>query len=175
AGCKCMRGGDKEREEVDMENRRAAFVVVTNAEGIRLSHPRPQRIGTPVGYPDREPAFTEPFRTGRIWTGIQRGSLGMEAVGKAPLFSHGRLIGQVSVGFFLTAVAGQAARALPGLAAYFLAVLALGVLVALGLSRLLKRQTFGLELREIAALLQEREAMLHGIREAVLGYDKNER
>src|SRR5215469_4894550 len=150
-----------------LHNTGAAFVVVTNAEGIRLSHPRPQRIGTPVGYPDREPAFTEPFRTGRIWTGIQRGSLGMEAVGKAPLFSHGRLIGQVSVGFFLTAVAGQVARALPGLAAYFLAVLALGVLAALGLSRLLKRQTFGLELREIAALLQEREAML--------GYDKNER
>jgi len=157
------------------KNTKAAFVVVTNAEGIRLSHPRPQRIGTPVGYPDREPTFTEPFRTGRIWTGIQRGTLGVEAVGKAPLFSHGRLIGQVSVGFLTTAVAGQAARALPGLAAYFLAVLALGVLVALALSRLLKRQTFGLELREIAALLQEREAMLHGIREAVLGYDKNER
>ncbi|MGH2928130.1 MAG: sensor histidine kinase, partial [Solirubrobacteraceae bacterium] len=30
---------------------------------------------------------------------------------------------------------------------------------------------FGLELGEIAALLQEREAMLHGIREAVVGYD----
>jgi len=54
-------------------------------------------------------------------------------------------------------------------------VLALGVLAALGLSRRLKRQTFGLELGEIAALLQEREAMLHGIREGVLGYDKNER
>ena len=158
-----------------LHNTGAAFVVVTNAEGIRLSHPRPQRIGTPVGYPDREPAFTEPFRTGKPWTGIQHGTLGMEAVGKAPLFSHGRLSGQVSVGFLLTTVAGQVARALPGLAAYFLAVLALGVLAALGLSRLLKRQTFGLELREIAALLQEREAMLHGIREAVLGYDKNER
>ena len=158
-----------------MHNTTAAFVVVTNAQGIRLSHRHPQLIGTPVGSPDREPAFTEPFRTGKPWTGIQHGTLGMEAVGKAPLFSHGRLIGQVSVGFFLTAVAGQAARTLPGLAAYFLAVLALGVLAALGLSRLLKRQTFGLELREIAALLQEREAMLHGIREAVLGYDKNER
>jgi len=31
------------------------------------------------------------------------------------------------------------------------------------------------ELSEIAALLQEREAMLHGIREAVLGYDSDER
>jgi two-component system CitB family sensor kinase len=81
----------------------------------------------------------------------------------------------LSAGFLTATVAGQAARVLPGLAVYFLAVLAVGVLAALGLSRRLKRQTFGLELREIAALLQQREAMLHGIREGVLGYDKNER
>jgi two-component system CitB family sensor kinase len=54
---------------------------------------------------------------------------------------------------------------------YLLGALAVGVLAALALARRLKRQTFGLELGEIAALLQEREAMLHGIREAVLGYD----
>jgi len=158
-----------------MRSTDAAFVVVTDAQGIRLSHRTVGLIGTPVGYPDHEPAYTEPFRTGKTWMGIQRGTLGVEATGKAPIFGHGRLIGQVSVGFLTTTVAGQAARALPELAAYFLAVLALGVLAALGLARRLKRQTFGLELREIAALLQEREAMLHGIREGVLGYDKNER
>jgi two-component system CitB family sensor kinase len=158
-----------------MQSTKAAFVVVTDKRGIRLSHRNLKLIGTPVGYPDHEPANTEPFRTGKTWMGIQKGTLGVEATGKAPIYSQGRLIGQVSVGFLTTTVAGQAARALPELALYFLAVLALGVLAALGLSRRLKRQTFGLELREIAALLQEREAMLHGIREGVLGYDKNER
>src|SRR5215470_6938262 len=158
-----------------MHSTAAAFVVVTDARGIRLCHRTLHLIGTPVGYPDREPAYTEPFRTGRTWMGIQRGTLGVEATGKAPIFGHGQLIGQVSVGFFTTTVAREAAGALPELAAYFLIVLALGVLAALGLARRLKRQTFGLELREIAALLQEREAMLHGIREGVLGYDKNER
>jgi two-component system CitB family sensor kinase len=158
-----------------MRSTTATFVVVTNARGIRLSHRTLRLIGTPIGYPDREPTSSEPFRTGKPWMGIQRGTLGVEATGKAPLFSHGQLIGQVSVGFLTTTVAVQAARTLPELAAYFLGVLALGVLAALALSRRLKRQTFGLELREIAALLQEREAMLHGIREGVLGYDKNER
>ncbi len=153
----------------------AKFVVVTDARGIRLSHPNPRLIGTPVGYPDQEPAFTESFRTGKPWMGVQQGTLGVEATGKAPIYRDGKLIGQVSVGFLTATVAGQVARTLPGLAVYFLGVLALGVLAALGLSRRLKRQTFGLELREIAALLQEREAMLHGIREGVLGYDKNER
>jgi two-component system CitB family sensor kinase len=154
---------------------KATFVVITNAQGIRLSHRNLRLIGTPVGYPDKEPTFTEPFRTGKTWMGIQHGTLGVEATGKAPIFSHGQLIGQIAVGFLTTTVAGQVAKTLPELAIYFLGVLALGVLAALGLSRRLKRQTFGLELREIAALLQEREAMLHGIREGVLGYDKNER
>ena len=154
---------------------KAAFVVVTNDHGIRLSHNTHRLIGTPVWYHDPEPPSSEPFRTGQAWMGIQHGTLGVEATGKAPMFSHGKLIGQVGVGFLTTTVAGQLAKALPELAAYFLAVLAVGVLAALALARRLKRQTFGLELGEIAALLQEREAMLHGIREGVLGYDKNER
>jgi two-component system CitB family sensor kinase len=158
-----------------MNSTGAAFVVVTNRAGIRYSHPNPQLIGKPVGYPDSTPTFAEPFRTGRPWAGIEPGTLGMEAVGKAPVFSHGRLSGEVSVGFLITKVTEEVGRTLASLAVYFLVVLALGVLAALGLSRRLKRQTFGLELGEIAALLQQREAMLHGIREGVLGYDKNER
>ena len=159
-----------------MRSTAAKFVVVTNAKGIRLSHPNSRLIGTPVWYPDKDLPSSETFRTGQDWMGIEHGTLGIEAVGKAPIFSHGKLIGEVSVGFLTaTTVARDVDRTLVDWAVYFLAVLALGVLAALGLSRLLKRQTFGLELREIAALLQEREAMLHGIREGVLGYDKNER
>ena len=158
-----------------MRSTAATFVVVTNAKGIRLSHPNPRLIGMPVWYPDKDLPSSETFRTGQDWMGIEHGTLGVEAVGKAPIFGHGKLVGEVSVGFLTATVAGHVARTLVDLAVYFLAVLALGVLAALGLARLLKRQTFGLELREIAALLQEREAMLHGIREGVLGYDKNER
>jgi two-component system CitB family sensor kinase len=158
-----------------MHSTAAAFVVVTNNQGIRLSHRNSQLIGTPVWYHDPEPPSSEPFRTGQVWMGTQHGTLGVEATGKAPMFSHGKLIGQVAVGFLTATVARQLASNTPELAAYFLAVLAVGVLAALGLSRRLKRQTFGLELGEIAALLQEREAMLHGIREGVLGYDRNER
>ncbi|HMD93315.1 MAG TPA: sensor histidine kinase [Trebonia sp.] len=150
----------------------ALFVVMVDKRGIRLTHPKPWLIGKPINYPDAEPESTEPFRTGVAWTGIQHGSLGVEAVGKVPVWDGGKLIGEVSVGFADTAVSKQLSGALPSLALYLLGVLAVGVLAALALSRRLKRQTFGLELSEIAALLQEREAMLHGIREGVLGYDK---
>src|SRR6267154_4888503 len=152
----------------------ALFVVITNAQGIRYSHPHPWMIGLPV-QDDPEPPASESFRTGKPWVGIQSGTLGPVAAGKTPLKDRGRLVGEVSVGFSMGKVSRQLATTLPSLAIYLLGVLAVGVLAALGLARRLKRQTFGLELGEIAGLLQEREAMLHGIREAVLGYDRSER
>ncbi|HLI39526.1 MAG TPA: sensor histidine kinase [Streptosporangiaceae bacterium] len=161
--------------EAARNHTKALFVVITNARGVRLSHPHTWLIGTSVTYHDPEPASTEPFRTGKDWVGIQTGTLGPVAAGKAPLFDHGRLIGEVSVGFKAGDVTGRVADALPSLAAYLLVAVGLGVAVALAFARRLKRQTFGLELGEIAGLLQEREAMLHGIREGVLGYDKNGR
>jgi two-component system CitB family sensor kinase len=168
-------GGAAQQLASATKNRTGAlFVVITNAEGIRFSHPKPWLIGRPV-QDDPEPPASESFRTGKPWLGIQKGTLGLVAAGKVPLWYRGRLSGEVSVGFEVGDVAKALGRALPSLAAYLLAVLAVGVLAALGLARRLKRQTFGLELGEIAGLLQEREAMLHGIREAVLGYDRSER
>jgi two-component system CitB family sensor kinase len=149
----------------------ALFVVITNAQGIRLTHPTPALIGTPVTYEDPESDTTEPFRTGRVYLGVQHGTLGLVAAGKAPLWLNGRLVGQVSVGFAANKVSDALSGALLTFVLYLLGALAVGVLAALALARRLKRQTFGLELSEIAALLQEREAMLHGIKEAVLGYD----
>jgi two-component system, CitB family, sensor kinase len=166
-------GGSLQQLATQVENHaHARFVVIVSHQGIRLTHPNPRLIGKPIDYPDPEPQSSQPFRTGVPWMGIQHGSLGWEAVGKAPVWDGGRLIGEVSVGFLFTTITRQLSDALPSLGLYLLGVLAVGVLAALGLSRRLKRQTFGLELNEIAALLQEREAMLHGIKEGVLGYDK---
>src|ERR1700753_743012 len=47
----------------------------------------------------------------------------------------------------------------------------LGVGGSLLLARRVKRQTLGLEPREIAGLVEHREAMLHGIKEGVIGTD----
>jgi two-component system CitB family sensor kinase len=168
-------GGDAQSLAMAARHRTGAlFVVVTNARGIRYSHPHPWMIGLPV-QDDPEPPASESFRTGKPWMGIQEGTLGLVAAGKTPLWDGHKLAGEVSVGFSAGKVSQQLAGTLPSLAIYLLGVLAVGVLAALGLARRLKRQTFGLELGEIAGLLQEREAMLHGIREAVLGYDRGER
>jgi two-component system CitB family sensor kinase len=143
----------------------ADYVVVTDRAGVRFSHPNPALIGRRL----EEPVAALDGRTHR---GIDRGSLGRSANGKAPIFGPaGVAIGQVSVGILERNVAGQLRHEALVIALYSALVLALGVAASGLLARTIKKVTFGLELSEIASLLQEREAMLHGIREGVLGFD----
>lgn len=143
----------------------ADYIVVTDRSGVRLSHPNPALIGHRL----EEPVAA---LDGRNHVGIDKGSLGRSANGKAPIFSSdGKVLGQVSVGILERNVASQLHHETAVIALYSALVLVLGVAASWVLARTIKRATFGLELSEIASLLQEREAMLHGIREGVLGFD----
>jgi two-component system CitB family sensor kinase len=143
----------------------ASFVVVANADGIRYSHPNPARIGERVS--------TEPQAlSGGPFVGIEEGTLGRSVRAKVPIFgATGQVIGQVSVGFLVAEVEAALAASAPLLGANLLLALGLGIGGSLLLARRLKRQTLGLEPSEIATLVEQREAVLHGIREGVLATD----
>jgi two-component system CitB family sensor kinase len=146
----------------------ASFIVIAGANGIRYSHPNAALIGKPI---DEDPSA---ILRGQTFMGIQQGTLGPSARGKAPIFDRsGRVIGIVSVGFLETALGpgSQLVNDLPLLASYLLVAVALGVVGSLLLAQHLKRQTFGLEPQEIATLLEQREASLHGIREGTIAND----
>ena len=145
----------------------ARYVVVTDRRGIRFSHPNPAMIGKPV---DENPSSV---LAGNTWVGVQRGTLGISARGKAPIFYGGQVIGMVSVGFLETAVSQQLLHELPGFAVTLFLALGLGVGGSLLLASRLKRQTFGLEPYEIAGLLEEREASLQGIHEGAIATDRD--
>ncbi len=87
----------------------------------------------------------------------------------------GAIIGEVSTGILESAISGQLLHELPTVLLYFAISLGIGLVASLTLARRLKRSTFGLELDEIASLVQEREAMLHNIREGVITLDTDER
>jgi two-component system CitB family sensor kinase len=147
----------------------ARYVVVADRRGIRFSHPNPALIGKPV---DESPG---PVLAGHTWVGVQRGTLGDAARGKAPIFAGGRVIGMVSVGYRESTVTTQLLNDVPGFLATMLVALGLGVAGSLLLARHVKRHTFGLEPYEIAGLLEEREASLRGIREGALATDSDGR
>ncbi|MCJ0869190.1 sensor histidine kinase [Streptomyces sp. AP-93] len=145
----------------------AEYVVVLDLDGIRRSHPSPDRIGRPVS--------TDPgdALAGREVMEIDEGTLGRSARGKVPLLAaDGEIIGAVSVGIAYDSVQGRLLGAIPGLLAYAGGALAAGALAAYLLSRRIHRQTRDLAFSDIAGLLAEREAMLHSIREGVIALDR---
>ncbi|MEH0423057.1 sensor histidine kinase [Streptomyces sp. B21-083] len=142
----------------------ASYVVVIDLHGIRHSHPDPALIGEGVGDPIV-------VLDGRTHVGTDQGATGRSANGKAPLKGPtGTLVGEVSAGIPEHDVLGELWRELPTFGLYAAIAVALGSAAAFLLARRLKRSTFGLELEEIAGLLQDREAMLHGIREGVIAF-----
>ncbi len=148
----------------------ADFVVIADRNQIRLAHPDPSKIGQKLST-DATPALS-----GRSWVGVQTGTLGRSVRGKAPIYDErGQVIGVVSVGILEETVTQKLRKTLPSLLATALGIAAVGTLATWLLARRLKRQTFGLEPPEIAALLEYREAMLHGVKEGVLALDQGER
>ncbi|MFE7705094.1 ATP-binding protein [Streptomyces sp. NPDC057486] len=144
----------------------ALYIVVMDTRGVRWSHTDTRQIGKHVS--------TDPSTAlaGREIMQIDDGTLGRSARAKVPLRDRsGTIVGAVSVGIAYDSVHERLLGTIPGLLLYAGAALAAGVLAALAVSRRLQRSTHGLAFGDISALLDEREAMLHSIREAVLAVD----
>ncbi len=148
----------------------ASFIVVANRKGIRYSHPNPAEIGKSLLHDPGEPVTS--VLAGKTQVAVQTGSLGRSARAKIPLRNaHGRIIGLVSVGVLETALGSELAGELPSILTPSLIAMLLGSLAVALFARQLRRQTFGLEIRELAMLVEQREAMLHGVREGAITLD----
>ncbi|WP_432157300.1 MULTISPECIES: ATP-binding protein [unclassified Streptomyces] len=148
----------------------AEYVVVMDLNGTRWSHTDPRQIGGHVSTDPRQAL------AGHEVMQIDTGTLGRSARGKVPLRDgDGRIVGAVSVGIAYDSVHDRLVHAVPGLLAYAGGALAVGALAAWLISRRVQRQTRDLAFSDISALLAEREAMLHGIREGVVALDRTGR
>ncbi|WP_186785224.1 sensor histidine kinase [Streptomyces misionensis] len=148
----------------------AEYIVVLDRHWVRWSHPTTSQIGHEVS--------TSPSGAleGKEVMEIDRGTLGRSARGKVPLYdADHHVIGAVSVGIAYDSVRARLISAIPGLLAYAGGALAVGALAAWLISRRVQRQTRDLAFSDISALLAEREAMLHGIREGVVALDRGGR
>ena len=105
----------------------------------------------------------------RAWTGDvdDRGERSIAA--QVPVIGNrGQLIGIAMVAESYPTIGARARGVLPDLVTFLGIGLALGVAGSWLLARLIKRRTRGLEPEEISALADQREAVLHAIREGVV-------
>jgi two-component system, CitB family, sensor kinase len=146
-----------------------AFVVVMSPQGIRYTHPSPARIG------GRFVGDIAPAVRGRAFTETYTGTLGPSVRAVAPVQRGGRVVGLVAVGVLRERIADQLVEQIPRLAGLAALALLAGTVLSLLLARRVKRQTLGLEPRQIVKLYEHHDAVLHAIREGVLVLDSDRR
>ncbi|MGJ9413923.1 ATP-binding protein [Aeromicrobium sp. CF4.19] len=145
------------------------YVVVTDEQGMRFSHPDPERLGERVSTDPSIPL------SGETYVGTQTGTLGESWRVKMPIRDDETVIGTVSVGVLEAELQDDLLTYLTRLGAWLVGAVLVGTLGAVWVSRLVWRRIYRLEPEEIASLLETREAMLHSIGEGLLAIDTQER
>ncbi|MFE0646600.1 SpoIIE family protein phosphatase [Streptomyces sp. NPDC058877] len=139
------------------------FIVVMDTQGIRYSHPQPDRIG------ERFVGTIEPSLAGRVHTESVQGPLGKEIQAIVPVTSpEGEVVALVSAGLTVENVTGIADRQLPVILLAIAVGLALATVGTALISRRLRRQTHGLGTQEMTRMYEHHDAVLHAVREGVL-------
>ncbi|HIY66493.1 MAG TPA: sensor histidine kinase [Candidatus Agrococcus pullicola] len=154
--------------EVVREASDVTYVVVTDADGIRFSHPNAALIG------DRVSTEPDAIETGEMFVGTQTGTLGESWRVKVPIIADdGTVIGQVSVGTLESQLRSDFVETLWWLLAAIGIAAVIGVVLNAWLARYLRKRIFDLEPAEIKEMLDLREATLHGIAEGVVVTDED--
>ncbi|MBB6170200.1 sensor histidine kinase regulating citrate/malate metabolism [Nocardiopsis mwathae] len=148
----------------------ADHLVIARPDLRALSGADPRRIGAEVDTGDSD------VLDGRAWIGVvDIGGRPVLAAHAPVIAADGEILGLVAAGRDYPGLVERLATAAPTLLVYLGIALVLGVAGSLLLARRVKRQTLGLEPGEITRLAEHREAMLHGIKEGVLGLDEQDR
>ncbi len=146
----------------------ATSVQVADLEGQVLYGAAPGDAG------QRMPMHTSPADRVKTWTGDLDVDGEHSIAVQVPVYApdvptdRPRQVGIVMVTDVYPSVADRAGELLPDLVTFLGIGLGLGLIGAWLLARLIKRRTRGLEPAEIAALADQREALLHSIREGVV-------
>ncbi|WDP86429.1 MAG: sensor histidine kinase [Desulfobacter sp.] len=143
----------------------AQFVVIADKNSFRYSHPDPEKIGQRFVGSDEVDALT----LGKAYVSEATGTLGLSLRSLVPVFNfQGKVIGFVSVGYLQTQVVGtiQGYQREPATLVFMLFVVVL--LGASGIARYVKKQTLGLEPRQISSLYLDRQAIFESIQNGII-------
>jgi sensor histidine kinase regulating citrate/malate metabolism len=149
----------------EVQNRLGADAVyLTDADGRQVIGPDPTLVDERIDLGDGS------ILRGRVWTGDvdERDRHSLAALVPV-LGDDGALVGIVMVAETYPSWSELVERSVPDLLVFLGLGLALGGVGSFVLSRLIKRRTRGMEPAEISALADQREALLHSLREGLVG------
>ncbi len=148
-----------------------SFVVVINMDSLRYSHPNINNIGKKFVGGDEKEALS-----GRTYVSEAKGTLGLSQRAFVPIYNNNNIqIGVVSVGLLLTELEEKNVLIRKILFITALISISIGLGGGVLLAGNIKKTIFGLEPYQIAALLEERDAIISSIKEGIIAVDREAR
>ncbi|MGL4338663.1 MAG: ATP-binding protein [Turicibacter sp.] len=157
---------DKIRNSTDV-----AFIIVTDMNKIRYSHPNEEYVAHPFSNDNIDRAI----QTGEIYTEEGVGPLGRTVKAFAPIYLNGKQVGVVIVGVLKENLIKEYAKYMVTLMPVIFGLLVAGYLIAKRLAQNIKQTIYGLEPEEIAMLLNEREVILNHITDGLIAINNQGR
>lgn len=147
----------------------ARYIVVANKNKIRLSHPKPERIGGKFAGGDSDRALK-----GETYFSMGTGTLGPALRGFAPVKNdQGHVIGFVAAGVLLKDVKHDINNNIFSPLVYVLLMTLTAICATLFITEYLRRQTLGLDPADITSLYIQKEGIIHFVREGIIAADNN--
>lgn len=133
------------------------YVVISDADGIRITHPTPGERGLPLS--------TDPtgVLAGETYVGTEAGTIGRTLRAKVPVYRDGVVIGAASVGVLESEIADDLQSTLTAMAPWVALAVLVGVIGAALLSRVVAKRVRRLELEN--AELGEQRRLSRALRE----------
>ncbi|MFD1068122.1 ATP-binding protein [Oceanobacillus locisalsi] len=156
-------------EQFSIENE-ADFIIIQNKEGRILTHPDPDQLG------EIKP-FNDGFKA-RVFGGYYNMEsdefIGPSIVGIAPILSEtGTVLGVTTIGYLKADLYTLIFDRIKFILYISVAVIAIGIILGYLLARHIRKETFGYEPREIAALYSRHDTLLSSLNEGVVAVDKD--
>ncbi|CAH2463679.1 sensory histidine kinase DcuS [Bacillus cereus VD118] len=151
-----------------LKNTGVQFIVVMDMDGIRKSHPNPQKIGHHFVGGDEGTVLK-----GKEHVSLAEGTLGISMRVFVPVFADtGEQLGAVAVGISADNVKERVKESRHIIYIGVGVGLLIGIIGAILLARHIKKSLFGLEPHRIAKILEERNTMLQSVKEGIIAVDK---
>ncbi|MFD1830197.1 MULTISPECIES: sensor histidine kinase [Streptomyces] len=146
------------------------FVTIMDPDGIRWTHPEPDRIGRPfVGH-------IGPAQRGETFHETYTGTLGPSVRVVTPVRDGaGRIVGLVSAGIAVERISAEVERQMAVLLAVAGGAVVLGGLGTYVVNARLRRHTHGMNAAELSRMHAYHQAALHAVREGLVMLDGQRR
>jgi two-component system CitB family sensor kinase len=147
---------------------RFQYIIVMDMKGIKYSYPYGNSLGKKYADGGEEQVLTK----GESYVARDRNVLISATRAFVPIYYKGKQVGAVLVGLLTDTVYGELSKHLFNLKIVLVVALLMGIVCA-ALLATIKKSIFGLEPKEIALLLGQRDLILQNLKNGIIAIDRD--